>query len=70
MQRPNAEHDILQDLELLKLFAEQTADRAAFRRMIDIPAIVEHLAASLERELDFHVEAANIKRMGGGARRV
>lgn len=63
VQRPNAEREILQDLELLTLFASQTADRESFRRMVDVPAIVDHLAASLERELDFRVEAANIKRM-------
>lgn len=63
VQRPNAEQEIKQDLELLKLFAEQTADRESIRRVLDVPAIVDHLSASLERELDFRVESANIKRM-------
>ncbi len=63
VQRPNAEKEILTDLELLKLFAEQTADREAFRRMVDVPAIVTHLSESLARELDFRVEASNIERM-------
>jgi predicted unusual protein kinase regulating ubiquinone biosynthesis (AarF/ABC1/UbiB family) len=63
VQRPTAEQEILQDLELLKLFAEQTADRSAFRRMVDVPAITEHLGSSLRRELDFANEAANIERM-------
>ncbi|MHB8513265.1 MAG: ABC1 kinase family protein [Actinomycetota bacterium] len=63
VQRPNAELDIKQDLELLALFAQQTADRPALRRMMDAPAIVQHLSESLERELDFTIEASNIKRM-------
>ncbi|HEX9695362.1 MAG TPA: AarF/UbiB family protein [Actinomycetota bacterium] len=63
VQRPNAEREIMQDLELLRLFAEQTADLASIRRIVDVPAIVDHLATSLERELDFTREAANIERM-------
>ncbi|MGH2829119.1 MAG: ABC1 kinase family protein [Actinomycetota bacterium] len=63
VQRPTAEAEIMADLELLRMFAEQTIDKASLRRVVDLPAIVEHLASSLERELDFHGEAANIERM-------
>jgi ubiquinone biosynthesis protein len=64
VQRPSARQDILQDLGLLKLFADKTADRPAFRQVVDMGAILEHLSASLKRELDFRQEASNIERMG------
>jgi ubiquinone biosynthesis protein len=63
VQRPNAETDIMQDLGLFKLFAEKTENRPAFRQVIDIRAIVEHLSESLKRELDFTQEFSNIERM-------
>ncbi|MDQ3857637.1 MAG: AarF/UbiB family protein [Actinomycetota bacterium] len=63
VQRPTAEADIQQDLGLLELFAEKAAGRPAFRQMVDLPAIIEHLSASLRRELDFRQEARNIARM-------
>src|SRR5581483_3152058 len=34
-----------------------------FRRVFDVPAMVEHLSSSLRKELDFRTEAANINRM-------
>jgi ubiquinone biosynthesis protein len=63
VQRPTARQDIMQDLGLLELFAEKTAQREAFRQVIDLPTIVEHLSQSLRRELDFRQEAANLVRM-------
>lgn len=63
VQRPTAERDILLDLGLLERFAEKTSDRPAFRQVVDMPAIIEHLSASLRRELDFRQEAANIEQM-------
>jgi predicted unusual protein kinase regulating ubiquinone biosynthesis (AarF/ABC1/UbiB family) len=63
VQRPTAAHDIIADVELLKIFAEKTAERSAFRQVIDAPAIIEHLTSSLKRELDFRNEAANLERM-------
>ncbi|MBA3728750.1 MAG: universal stress protein [Actinobacteria bacterium] len=63
VQRPTAERDILQDLGLLERFAEKTADRPAFRQVVDMPAVIEHLSTSLRRELDFRQEAGNIDRM-------
>jgi predicted unusual protein kinase regulating ubiquinone biosynthesis (AarF/ABC1/UbiB family) len=63
VQRPTAEEDILRDLGLLELFAQKTADRPAFRQLVDMGAIIEHLSQSLKRELDFRQEASNIERM-------
>jgi ubiquinone biosynthesis protein len=65
VQRPTARRDITQDLGLLRMFAEKTADRPAFRQVVDMGAIFEHLSASLQRELDFRQEAGNIRRMEG-----
>ena len=39
VQRPNAATDIYRDLGLLELFAAKTADRPAFRQLVDIPAV-------------------------------
>ena len=36
--------DIYRDLGLLELFAAKTADRPAFRQLVDIPAVIEHLS--------------------------
>jgi predicted unusual protein kinase regulating ubiquinone biosynthesis (AarF/ABC1/UbiB family)/nucleotide-binding universal stress UspA family protein len=65
VQRPGARDAIMRDLGLLKLFADKTADRPAFRVVVDMNAIFEHLSASLQRELDFRQEAQNIERMAG-----
>jgi predicted unusual protein kinase regulating ubiquinone biosynthesis (AarF/ABC1/UbiB family) len=63
VQRPTARDEIMRDLGLLELFAEQVAERDVFRRVVDVPAVVEHLSSSLRRELDFCVEANNIDRL-------
>ncbi|HZP25424.1 MAG TPA: AarF/UbiB family protein [Dehalococcoidia bacterium] len=63
VQRPTAEEDILQDVALLEMFAAKASERPAFRRVFDVPAMVEHLSSSLRKELDFRTEAANINRM-------
>jgi predicted unusual protein kinase regulating ubiquinone biosynthesis (AarF/ABC1/UbiB family) len=63
VQRPTAEQDILADLGLLELFAERASERPTLRQVVDIPAVIEHLAESLRRELDFRQEAANVDRM-------
>ncbi len=65
VQRPGARDEIMRDLGLLELFAERTAKRPAFKQVVDMGAIVEHLSASLRRELDFRQEASNIERMRG-----
>ena len=63
VQRPTARDEIMRDLGLLELFVQKTGGRPAFTRVIDLPAVVEHLAASLRRELDFRYEDENIERM-------
>jgi len=65
VQRPGARNDIMRDLGLLQLFAEKSERRPGLRQMVDLPAVSEHLSTSLERELDFRVEASNIDRMRG-----
>jgi predicted unusual protein kinase regulating ubiquinone biosynthesis (AarF/ABC1/UbiB family)/nucleotide-binding universal stress UspA family protein len=65
VQRPTARDDIMQDLGLLEIFAQKTEHRPALRQVIDMPAVFEHLSASLKRELDFRQEAGNIERMRG-----
>jgi ubiquinone biosynthesis protein len=63
VQRPGARDEIMRDVGLLRLFAEKTEKREALRRIVDLPAVVEHLASSLQRELDFEQEGQNIDRM-------
>jgi ubiquinone biosynthesis protein len=63
VQRPTAEHDILQDLELLQLLAAKLGARPRLRRVFDVQTIVDDLARSLRRELDFRSEAGNLRRM-------
>jgi predicted unusual protein kinase regulating ubiquinone biosynthesis (AarF/ABC1/UbiB family) len=63
VQRPTARDEILRDLGLLKAFAQKTEGREALHAIVDIPAVVEHLSASLIRELDFTLEGANGIRM-------
>jgi ubiquinone biosynthesis protein len=63
VQRPNAREDIMQDLGLLEIFAKKTESRPALRQVIDMPAVFEHLSGSLQRELDFRLEARSIDRM-------
>jgi predicted unusual protein kinase regulating ubiquinone biosynthesis (AarF/ABC1/UbiB family) len=54
---------VLSDLGLLELFAEKAMKRPGLRNALDLPALVEHLANSLRRELDFRGEADNLERM-------
>jgi predicted unusual protein kinase regulating ubiquinone biosynthesis (AarF/ABC1/UbiB family) len=63
VQRPTAREEILRDLGLLSLFAEKTQNRAVFRQVVDVPAVIDHLSTSLRRELDFSQEAANVQRL-------
>jgi predicted unusual protein kinase regulating ubiquinone biosynthesis (AarF/ABC1/UbiB family) len=63
VQRPNARDEIMRDLGLLELLADKALERESLRGVVDIPALVEHLSASLRRELDFTSEAANVERM-------
>jgi ubiquinone biosynthesis protein len=63
VQRPGARDEIMRDLGLLRLFAEKTESREELRRIVDLPAVVQHLGDSLQRELDFELEAANCDRL-------
>jgi predicted unusual protein kinase regulating ubiquinone biosynthesis (AarF/ABC1/UbiB family)/nucleotide-binding universal stress UspA family protein len=63
VQRPAAQDAILRDLGLLERFAARAGERDAFRQVIDVPAIIANLSASLRRELDFRHEARNLERM-------
>jgi ubiquinone biosynthesis protein len=63
VQRPGARQQITQDLELLKLFVEKVGTRPGVRRRLDLPTIFEHLATSLQQELDFRREARNADRL-------
>jgi predicted unusual protein kinase regulating ubiquinone biosynthesis (AarF/ABC1/UbiB family) len=62
VQRPQA-LDVLSDLRLLEMFAEKAMRRPGLRNAIDVPGLVDHLASSLRRELDFRCEADNLERM-------
>jgi predicted unusual protein kinase regulating ubiquinone biosynthesis (AarF/ABC1/UbiB family) len=63
VQRPGARDEIMRDLGLFELFAEKAEHRHAMRRLVDIPAVIDHLSESLKRELDFRREASNIARL-------
>ena len=64
VQRPDARELIEQDLALLEVFAEKAARRPGLKLVIDMEAVFRHLSDSLQRELDFRQEAANVQRMG------
>jgi ubiquinone biosynthesis protein len=63
VQRPEARDLVTEDLALLKVFVEQIGTRPGVRRLLDVPAVFEHLSTSLKRELDFRLEARNAERM-------
>jgi ubiquinone biosynthesis protein len=64
VQRPDARELIEQDLALLEVFAEKAARRPSLKLVIDMEAVFQHLSSSLQRELDFRQEAANMLRIG------
>ena len=63
VQRPTARIDIEQDLALLEIFAQKVGQRQALNQVVNMEAVFKHLAASLQRELDFCQEVDNIGRM-------
>ena len=63
VQRPDARGLIEQDLALLEVFAEKAARRPHLKLVIDMEAVFAHLSGSLQRELDFRQEAANMQRI-------
>jgi predicted unusual protein kinase regulating ubiquinone biosynthesis (AarF/ABC1/UbiB family)/nucleotide-binding universal stress UspA family protein len=64
VQRPTARAEIMEDLALLELFAARSKNRPLFTQIVDMSAVFEHLSESLQRELDFSSEAANLRRIG------
>ncbi len=64
VQRPNARHQIHEDLALLEIFVSKASKRPRLNELIDLGAVFKHLSESLERELDYTREAANLERMG------
>jgi ubiquinone biosynthesis protein len=64
IQRPDARELIEQDLALLEVFSEKAAKRPSLKLVIDMEAVFKHLSDSLQRELDFRQEAANVQRIG------
>ena len=64
VQRPDARELIEQDLALLEVFSEKAAKRPSLKLVIDMEAVFKHLSESLQRELDFRQEAANVQRIG------
>src|SRR2546426_10139453 len=59
VQRPSARDEIMRDLGLLELFGEKVEGRQALSSVVDLPPAIDHLSASLKRELDFRQEAGN-----------
>ncbi len=65
VQRPDARSSIMQDLALFEIFANKASKRPGLRQVVDVEAVFEHLSTSLQRELDFRQELANVERMRG-----
>ncbi|MBV9101080.1 MAG: AarF/ABC1/UbiB kinase family protein [Candidatus Dormibacteraeota bacterium] len=63
VQRPSAEEEMGKDLALLQLFGQRARGRVGFEQIVDLPAIIDSLTESLQRELDFTQEAHNLERM-------
>ncbi len=63
VQRPNARIEIEQDLALFQAFVEAAENRPQLKKIVDLGAVFGQLSQSLQRELDFCQEAANIDRM-------
>ncbi|HYL71599.1 MAG TPA: AarF/UbiB family protein, partial [Candidatus Dormibacteraeota bacterium] len=63
VQRPSAEEDMGKDLALLQLFGQRARGRVGFEQIVDLPAMIDSLTESLQRELDFMREAQNLERM-------
>jgi len=63
VQRPNVRGEIEQDLALFEVFVSEAAARPGLQKVIDIKSVFQQLSQSLQRELDFSQEAANLERM-------
>jgi predicted unusual protein kinase regulating ubiquinone biosynthesis (AarF/ABC1/UbiB family)/nucleotide-binding universal stress UspA family protein len=63
VQRRDARAVIEQDLALLEMGIGAVGSNEVVKRRIDLSAVFEHLATSLQQELDFRREAANAERL-------
>jgi ubiquinone biosynthesis protein len=63
VQRPGARDDITRDIGLLEVFARKSAARPGLRQIVDPAVVVRHLSESLQSELDFRRESADMDRM-------
>ena len=70
VQRPNAERQIRQDTSPARDVRFEGGQPPCIRPGLDIEAVHEHLAESLQRELDFTIEAASIVRFREGSPRI
>ena len=63
VQRRDARAVIEQDLALLEMGIGAVGSNEVVKRRIDLAAVFDHLASSLQHELDFRREAANAERL-------
>ncbi|ARN83693.1 universal stress protein [Methylocystis bryophila] len=63
VQRPSARGEIEQDLALFEAFATEAGGRRRLQKVMDVKSVFQQLSQSLQRELDFSQEAANLERM-------
>ncbi len=63
VQRRDARAVIEQDLALLEMGIGAVGSNEVVKRRIDLSAVFDHLATSLQHELDFRREAANAERL-------
>ena len=63
VQRPHIREVVFEDLEAMAEIASLLDDKTDFGRRLELSKIVEELRKSLMRELDYRLEAANLKLM-------
>ena len=61
VQRPGIEHVIRNDLDIMAGLARQVHERVESMALYDLPGLVHELRRLLLRELDFELEARNIR---------
>lgn len=61
VQRPNIREVIEKDLYILEVIARQLHERMETARVYDFPNLVRELKKSMRREIDFTLEARNMK---------
>jgi ubiquinone biosynthesis protein len=63
IQRPHIEEIIITDIEIMHFFAA-LLEKLILRDAISATAVIKEFGQSLNREIDFTIEAANIKKFG------